>query len=271
MKYVSEWEWIVICLAIFSCFWSFTIVLTAIIFPFMLKRLFFQLVLMISVCELLGGLGAALGFPADDSPSCAVQAILIETFYKASWIWITILIYQLFSLMKTGSVGLKYWQMHALSWIPSLAMTLIPLSQLSYGRGSLGKNSSLDADWCTFAGDSWQYELWTFFSWQFQLIICFAFLVYFTIQVIQIWKMSSEASQNSSRFISNTVYLYPTCLCVTWGPLLLFSLLAGTGVLPQEEDFVQVTRVVLNCLAVQSGTLLACVFFGRSRDVRRRW
>lgn len=54
---------------------------TAFVFPAMRQRLFFQIILLIAICDMGGAAGAMIGFPEDGTIACSVQGLFSESLF----------------------------------------------------------------------------------------------------------------------------------------------------------------------------------------------
>lgn len=88
-----------------STVFSSTVLLTAIVFPVMRKRLFMQLIMFISISDVIAGSAAAIGFPLNHSAACYAQSFLVNMFYKSSWFWTVALTHQLYYIFMFGKFG----------------------------------------------------------------------------------------------------------------------------------------------------------------------
>lgn len=124
----STVEIAIIIASICSATASSSIVATFFVFykHFQRKR-FIQIIFWIAFSEMIAGCGSAFGFPPSTSALCPSQAFLVFFFVKASWIWTTLLTYQVYRLVLHGDLSLNIYHMHVLVWLSSLFLTLIPL------------------------------------------------------------------------------------------------------------------------------------------------
>ena len=123
----------VVCGAL-SAIGSGSVVVTLLIFPSMLRRkLFTSCVFMMSMTDFAASLFVSLGY-VRDPVLCSVQGSLTTVFFSASWLWTTMLSFQLYYLVKKGRPKLTLTGMHVLVWSVSLVLFVLPLTtQVTYG------------------------------------------------------------------------------------------------------------------------------------------
>ncbi len=259
--------WFII-FSVLSLLSSLFVVLTALVFPDMRKRLFMQIVVLISFCNLVANSFSAFGFPPDDSVLCYLQSFFCFVFYKASWMWTTALAYQLYCICMFGKFGISMIRIHIIVWTISVVTTLLPLTTNTFGRPS----NEIDVAWCFLAGDNEvMLAVWSFLSFVLVLLVSTFLIVYYLFRIYWQYRSMNIKRQYPEVFaILNALMLYPPGFVLTWGPNLLFALLANTQTVPISDD-TQLSFNVLAILATQSGTVVAVIFFLKSREARFRW
>jgi hypothetical protein len=84
-----------------------------------------------------------------------------------------------------------------------------------------------------------------------------------------------SSSRKTANMISSTLYLYPLCVALTWGPFLVYSLVFEYGELLMgyhgKSLYNNLLFNFLSGLAVQSGSFLTLVFFWKSKYARDEW
>ena len=106
------------------------------------NKLFMKLIMMVSGSDLIASAaGWALGMPKMH-PECQAQGSLFFFFYRASWIWCTLISTTLFSLVTSGKTvqSLTFFQMNVICWSVNILIELLPLTQgFNYGgcRGGM--------------------------------------------------------------------------------------------------------------------------------------
>ena len=128
-------ETIFIASSAFSFFMAaFVLVTGLIVFRDMSRKLFMHIIIIMSACDMMGSAASAFGFPVEKSLLCPIQGFAVMFFFKASWIWTTMLTFQLFSICYYGEYGFSILQMHLLCWGLAISSTLVVLSTNSFGR-----------------------------------------------------------------------------------------------------------------------------------------
>lgn len=258
-------EWAFVVCSSFSSLMAFAVFITAYVFPVMRKRLFMQIIICMSICDMIGSI-AASGFPAQSSMMCPAQSFLMSFFYKASWLWTTCLSYQLYSIVIRGKFGLTIWQMHAICWTVSLISTILPLTTNSYGR-----DDDVQLSWCFLSGSARWAQVW--FLVTFDSVLCCAvfLVVYFLFRIYWRYRsMNIKESYPEVYTILDSLMLYPPGFFITWGPNLLLALMINFEIIEDSESLELVFNT-LSILATQSGTVLAIIFFWKCREARSRW
>ncbi len=100
--------------ALFSCFLSFLVIITYLIFPRLKSKLFMKIITCISLSDCFANASELNGLPHTRA-FCVMQGIVMQFFYSASWIWTAILTYLLYSLVANGKISLPEWKMHAIA------------------------------------------------------------------------------------------------------------------------------------------------------------
>jgi hypothetical protein len=245
---------------------AFLVLLTAITFPSMYKRLFMKIVVMISLCDIMASAFSAVGFPSKSSPLCPVQAFFTIFGYKSSWLWTTALAYELYSVCLHGRfVPMLY--LHVICWSVGLISTLLPLSTNGYGRDNQDDGTS----WCFINGNTHSGAIWAAVSFQVLLIVTSLMTLYFTFRIYWRYRfMNITKDYPEVHVILDTMILYPLGFFITWGPNLIFSLLINFEVINFDRRNQHIFHIV-TIIATQSGLVLAIIFFIKSKEARFRW
>ena len=162
-------------------------------------------------------------------------------------------------------------QMHLLIWSISLICYLLPLS-----TNSIGAISESNARWwCYLGGDPFLALVWFLVTQVFVLLSCFAIMIYIWIalactkkQISNNTIIPSNVSATSTRLLSSAIdaiKLYPLSLIIVWAPNMVVLCL-----LYVNRTGRYLLYVVVSILATQNGTLLAGIYFMRSRESRLR-
>ena len=154
------------------------VVLTVYMFPKMRERLFMKIIVNISICDILASIASAFGFPSMHSPLCPLQGFLVPFFYKAGWLWTVLLAYQLYCVVIHSKFGMSMQKMHILCWFTTGLTTLLPLTTNDYGR-----DDDQDLGWCFIAGNSVSAGVWGLFTFNFMLLVCSLFILYFLFRI----------------------------------------------------------------------------------------
>lgn len=260
-------ETVFISFSILSAIASFTVILTAIVFPQMRERVFMQIIIMTAFCDFIASIASSFGFPPNYSPLCPAQSFLNQFFYKASWFWTVILTYQLYGVVMYGTLQLRTLTMHVLCWSVALICTLVPLSTTTFGRDDDGEALA----WCYLKGKDTNTLVVVVLSLYIPLFISIALMCYFSIRIY--WKYRNvdlRAANPDIYSIVDTLRLFPLAMIFNWGPNLVVSVLANTSQISSSEDFVIIFNAV-TILATQNGTFSALIFFYKSKEAQFRW
>jgi hypothetical protein len=249
-----------------AAFLSGLVLLTVMVFPDMQKRLFMNIILWISASNLCASIASAWGFPNAGTGLCSAQAFAVPFFYKASWLWTTVLSYNIWKIAFRGVSEIRMYYAHLLCWGISLVTTVVPLITNDYGR----EHDDIDAElsWCSLTGDKLSAGLWILFMFNILLLAVFVANIY--IQAKIYWDAKLRADSRNLFAVLNVIILYPPGFLVTWGPNLIFSILVNFGVSGNAEAISDVFNAV-SILATQSGTVFAIIFFLKCKEARVRW
>jgi hypothetical protein len=249
-----------------ATFAALTVVLTAVAFPSMYKRLFMKIVVIISICDIIASTFSTIGFPSENSILCPMQAFFTIFGYKASWLWTTGLAFELYSVCIYGKfVPILY--LHLGCWSIALLSTLLPLSTNGFGRQAMDDSES----WCFINGSPRSGAIWAAVSFQVLLVMTSFVTLILTFRIYWRYRTMNIAKDYPEVYvILDTMVLYPIGFFITWGPNLVFSLLINFGAIDfSARD--QYAFHVVTTLATQSGTVLAIIFFFKSKEARYRW
>ena len=252
-------EVIFIIAAVISLICSLSVALTYMMFFH--RRFFMQIILMISISDILASIGSSLGLPPDNSPLCPIQAFMVVVFYKSSWCWCSILTYQLYCVVVYTKVYLTWPVMHFIGWFIPLLTTLLPLTTNKFGRDDIEDEDIMG--WCYYKGNAEYWDIITFDLLLLSTLICMAF---FTIRV---YNKMSDFSDNIYGLISALAY-YPLSIAISWSPTLILAFLINSSIIPLNNT-VRLLYFICTLLSTQNGTLLAIIFFGKSPEARIKW
>jgi hypothetical protein len=236
------------------------------VFPDMQKRLFMNIILWISTADLLASIASAFGFPNQGTELCVVQAFAVPFFYKASWLWTTVLSYSIYNIAFFGSSEIKMVHAHAFCWGVSFVTTVLPLTTNTFGRESDDTNAELA--WCSLRGNRQSSSIWTLVTFNLLLLVVFVGNIYIQTKIYFDAKLRAESATIFA--VLNVIILYPPGFLVTWGPNLVFSIIVNFGLSGNADTIADIFDAV-SILATQSGTVFALIFFIKCKEARVRW
>ena len=230
---------------------------------------FSTMIFFISCCDLLGSLANCIGFPQSGSISCSVQAFFCLFFIPASWLWTTVLVYQLRNLIIFKQISLTMTQVHAICWIIPLIISLLPLTTNPYGQDDFINGYSP----CILGGNATSKLLWisTCDSGLFLILV-----ILMTIWTIQISKYlfsvnaTDFTGKEREKSLVASMKLYPMALLFTWAPRFIEGLLnLGGHVI--GKSVLQIIFIPALILSTLYGAIVAIIFFSKSPAVRALW
>ena len=245
-----------------SAICSFSVVLTPLLFPTMMRRkIFMQIIFFCSLSDCIASIMMAFGFPPNGN-LCVAQGSLTYFFYKASWIWVSVLTLQLYCLVVYGKLQLNIYHLHIIAWGVSLILTCIPLSTNGYGVDD-GAQGYLPCN-ITDGTNALMEEKWTIATFFAPLIMCLFIMSFFSVRV---WLWHRAQAKQEAR-ISATIRilsLYPISMFVFWVPNVILSLM-------QNFKYKLDTTGIIAGYALVAwggayGIMLAIVFFTQSQEV----
>lgn len=156
---------------------SGSIIMTAILFPSMLRRkMFMHIIVMMSFTDFIASAFISVGYTRDPV-LCTIQGATTAFFFISSWLWTTMLSFQLHHLVKYGRPKLTVLGMHLLVWFITIVIFLAPLiSNVTYGLPSKYLGDSL----CGFTGPDIGVWIDTHYS---IALACIALQIYFSLTV----------------------------------------------------------------------------------------
>src|SRR4051812_11698704 len=103
--------------SIISVISSGLVFLTFLFFKGMRKKLFMQIITIISVSDLIGNISYTMTYrPNNGNWWCSLQGFCNMFFYPVSWMWTTMLMYFLYSLAVSGKLPLSRKFIHLICW-----------------------------------------------------------------------------------------------------------------------------------------------------------
>lgn len=255
-----------------AAFASFTVVLTVLIFPSMIKRkLFVHTIVLISLSDFCANFVLAWGFPTSKL-SCEWQAILLNFCLRSSWCWTVFLSLNLHSIVMNGRPLLSLKQMHALAWSINVLLEVLPLTtQAHYGEDDHRDGNTI----CYIANGNNRSasRAWEMVTFSLPLIVSMCILFFCNIRICCKYRDQDARVLNKFPTINSVVgmlWLYPVCMIVTWLPHLVISLLFNGG-LELPPMAVDPGLLVTFGWGSLYGVCLAAIFFIKGSEARRRW
>lgn len=261
-------ETLFIVFSVISGFCSFTVLLTVFLFPSMRKRGFIQMIIFISLSELVASIFSSFGFPRESSVLCPMQSFFNLFAYKCSWAWTTALCHQLYNVIVEGKYGLSMLQMHLICWLVPLVSTLLPLTTTEYGRDD---DSSQPLAWCFLEGKQEKVIVWTSFTLYLVFFVCLVIMSsYLFALMYQFWGVDLKSQHPDVHSIFDAMKLYPLGMAIAWVPNILCSILVNSRAVENTSTFSDIFNS-LTILATQDGTITAIIFFLKSKEAQFRW
>lgn len=250
--------------ATISCLLSFIVLLTFVFFKRMRSKLFMRIIAYVSLCDLIANATIFVGVPSDFY-LCFFQGILQQYFYPASWLWTTMLMFLLYSLVLRGKILVSKKKMMLICWGLPLLCALLPLSTDTY------KASDTDDDWCWITphhDGSFQRHLtvmWQVLTFDILINVCFVLMIGWGLRIY--WKLHVEKLQCTPQVLAalQSLFAYPVLLIICWLPNELMLILYPHK--PADNPYV----VVVNSLSICHGGFAALYFFCKSKEFRTNW
>lgn len=257
-------ETLFISFGLLSCAGSASIVLTGLIFPSIMlnnNNPYSKIIFIISLCDLMGCVGVSFGYPASSSPLCPTQAFLGMFFFPASWLWTVSLLFQLRCIILHKRLFLTMTNLHAICWMSSAVLALLPLSSTRYG---------LDDDvsgevFCFLAGR--QGVFWVLVLYFGTLCICIGMMVVFLVQIRNHHNAKILETSQREKILIKAVVWYPVGLIMCWFGVIVAAIYYVADPSKGEITFVEIAEIV----ATQYGTVRTIIFFTSSKIIRTRW
>ncbi len=249
---------------ILSCFLSLLVLITYCLFPRLQGKLFMKLITLISLCDFIANLSVIGGVPSDHD-LCALQGIIQQFFYPASWIWTVIMTYLLYSLVIYGKISMAEWQMHAISWGIPLVCTVLPLTTSTYGV------QANDDDWCwlqprSLSNRSQQLsDFWEYLTFDCIIFGSFFLMTLWGILIFHRLRIQQIPATKTIRSTLRALLAYPIILFITWFPNAIV-LISGV-----ETAAGSPRMIVINSLSIWQGGFTAITFFINSQESRAHW
>lgn len=258
---------IYICCSVTSALISGIIVLSGLLFPSMFfdsTRPISHIIICISLADFMASIGNSLGFHSNDSAICQMQAVFYNYFLPCSWIWTTILVYQLSCLITTKRMWLKYREMHIIGWGLGLIPAILPLTTNTYGNDDVFSGEAP----CNYAGDRETKLIWLYAVFLGLPLICFLLMIWWLLRIKQYLKSSNAANTCREYSLFNVTKLYPVALIATWLPIMTVACFMEFG---RQSAALDHLNFAFLCLTTQYGTSVGLLFMFQSASLRRKW
>ena len=251
---------------ILSAICSFSVMLTPVLFPSMMrKKIFMQVIFFCSFSDCVASFIMSFGFPS--GTLCVVQGALSYYFYRASWIWVFLLTLQLYSVVINGRLKLTIYHLHFIAWGGSLVFELIPLSTNAYGMDDGGEGYQP----CTliYGANPQMGEKWIIATFVAPLILC---LVLMLILTARLWLRYRTKELLKTPIVASIRILtyYPASMILFWLPYIPVSVMLNIQYFrPKTADWIAL--YVTLAWGSGYGVILALIFFSNSEEARKRW
>jgi len=247
---------------------SGSIVASRFLFPYLFeKKMFMHIIWNMALSDAIASLGFSFGFPF--GALCEAQAILTTFFYLSSWIWVTLLSYQLFRLVMRGRAArVPLWALHVFTWSLTLVICLVPLSSTSYGSDDGMQGTSL----CAFrqGKSALLFLVWSGLTIYAPLLLCMALQFYFSVQV-QIKFSFIDAKHVLIKRAVMALFYYPVGMLVCWTPFVMMQLLLA--IIPpsqQPPTFLHASNATVD-VGASYGIYLSILYYYNNSQARSCW
>ena len=169
--------------------------------------------------------------------------------------------YQIHSVVIHRTIGLSAFRMHLLCWFTTLLFAFLPLTTSNYGI-----TEELDGTVACFLDRLDPIDIfWYFVSYPGILFTCVILMIYYQYKIS--CRLSDELPTTLIlRKAVDSLKFYPAALMVVWIPLFIVAYLYSA-----VPSFPATVYVFFLLLSTQSGTLMAIIFFIKSKEARWRW
>ena len=137
-----------------------------------------------------------------------MQASLTQFFFRAEWLFITVLSAQLNRIVLGKSLHLTLKQTHASIWLISLLLELLPLTSGAFYGADDGKEGMYI---CGLWGPNRRLaDVWYVISFFMPLVVCLLSLFFFSFRTF-LWYRSEKSWANYSpiKLVVDVMMLYP--------------------------------------------------------------
>ena len=264
---ISDLEIIFISFAAISASFSFTILLTGLLWPNVLlskSRPFSTTVFFISLSDFCVSIMNCLGFPLNGTLQCSIQAFGLFYFPCASWLWTVMLVFQLKTLIISKHLQISMSWIHVICWVVPLVLSLLPLSTNQYGTDDYG-NGNLT---CDLWGNTTTKFIWLDLSSSGAALVCIILMAIWTFKIYAHFRLATDSAREMS--FLNIMRLYPLALLFTWLPRCLSFFLISVDILQLNAHSAYLAGYFF-ILSTQYGTLTSLIYFTQSPASRMLW
>jgi len=244
--------------------------LTVLCFPVMLKKkLFMHILMWMSICDFIGTVTFALGYPPI-GPECTAQGAIMDFAYLALNLWSLLLSFQLYHLIMNGKPRLSLLQMHLVVWCTTLTLFVVPFTYISYGNDddAAGKTPCTTRTGGTLGGNLMQ-----------GIVVYLPFLLFLILQVVWAAVAWCKTRNFEERFTTirtalKMLWLYPLFLVLSWLPFILCNIYDLAAIGDVNTNWSAGFYVAFNLSSswvACYGSLFSLAFFITSGESRGRW
>lgn len=237
---------------------SFSVVLTALVFPLLRRKLFMRIIAMISLCDFFASIASILGYNQTGF-ICQLQGALYGMFYRASWIWTVAFSYELYGVITSSPQKLPISEpnLHIICWSIALLLESVP-----YWFGAKYGGSGVI---CSFHGPYFVVLMISlFFS---ILVICCILTVSLYYSLSKYLDMNRETLGEGVFVITSVLRQYPSAMVICWIPNIILNFVDMIYPSPLVETSLNASLGVGGLY----GFLIAGIFFSNSIEARTMW
>lgn len=267
-------EVILIIMSTFSFIGCTCVIGTALKFPSMwYNKIYFQMIVMIAMCDWWVSVSGLMGFP-DDAATCAAQGAILMFFLRGSWMWTFALAYKLNQIIRTCERGLSFVKTNIIIWSINLIMEIAPLTTgITYGEYIYFRGLTI----CSLRGASHDrkvFNMWMCSVFFGPLMLVISVLTILSFQLYCKLKYIGGPSSYNNTLVKS-VAVYPLVLFICWLPLLAqFFVLINTQT-PKLHHTINIETYtsfqVVEIWTICSGLLSSIVYFSLSGEARNKW
>jgi len=253
---------------------SIAVVATVMIFPSMWnKKIYMQMIVMISVYDIITASAVCLGFP--HGTLCSIQGSMLFFGYRGAWMFSVFMILQLTHILKHNKVFASFQTLNIACLIVNIMFEFAPLlTNTWYSSAPEYQGRML----CSFD----IYEAY-FYDW---VAACFAGPLNLTVTLLlfgcallyrriqDLVQDPQDKNQNSSMTLVYSVVMYPIVMLFSVLPFLFvffkdLNKSPGRNISNFQAKYV-LLEVIYSWTSLQ-GLFNAVIFFYNSAEARRRW